>query len=341
MLTGWKLYIISNDYEFYSCIKYCNSYSANEVNLCWVEILSCNFPQQVGRCAFVLQATKPCKMPTVMQWDIKMQDCKFSTLKPMVLIYCIAQINILDIVSFKTKGSNCVYKWIVVKPFCLSADDIQTMLPPSDGILVMPNIRVCVRGTQTMAHSLHSAANWSLPVLIEMCKISGIFSYSYSCPVQVFRVRQGHMSEKNIQMLWRAGIVVTTTRVSVLEWCFRPRFCTCKAILGRRHPGLMRWILLGIMPLVQDRSLDLLISSPARYHCTTDAPIVRVLVHLMFCCLIKMQRWLVEQHFMSTSWCKENAIDYFASTTASCFKIFSGLNILVMLVLLSRCILDI
>ena len=26
------------------------------------------------------------------------------------------------------------------------------------------------------------------------------------------------------------------------------------------------------MPLVQDRSLDLLTSSPARYHCTTDAP---------------------------------------------------------------------
>ena len=25
------------------------------------------------------------------------------------------------------------------------------------------------------------------------------------------------------------------------------------------------------MPLVQDQSLDLLISSPARYHCTTDA----------------------------------------------------------------------
>ena len=26
------------------------------------------------------------------------------------------------------------------------------------------------------------------------------------------------------------------------------------------------------MPLAQDRSLDLLVSSPERYHCTTDAP---------------------------------------------------------------------
>ena len=29
--------------------------------------------------------------------------------------------------------------------------------------------------------------------------------------------------------------------------------------------------LLRIMPLVQDQSLDLLISSPAHYHCATDA----------------------------------------------------------------------
>ena len=30
------------------------------------------------------------------------------------------------------------------------------------------------------------------------------------------------------------------------------------------------------MPLMQDRSLDLLTSSPARYHCTTDAPTIIV-----------------------------------------------------------------
>ena len=33
----------------------------------------------------------------------------------------------------------------------------------------------------------------------------------------------------------------------------------------------MRWMLLWIMPLVQDQSLGLLTSSPACYHCTTDA----------------------------------------------------------------------
>ena len=56
------------------------------------------------------------------------------------------------------------------------------------------------------------------------------------------------------------------------ELCFRPRFCTCKAILRRGQPELMRWILLWIMLLVQDQSLDLLTSSPARYHCAMDAP---------------------------------------------------------------------
>ena len=47
-----------------------------------------------------------------------------------------------------------------------------------------------------------------------------------------------------------------------------------KDILGRRQPGLMRWFLLWIMPLVQDRSLDLLTSSPACYHCAMDAPYI-------------------------------------------------------------------
>ena len=56
------------------------------------------------------------------------------------------------------------------------------------------------------------------------------------------------------------------------DWCFRPRFCTCKAILGRAQPGRMRWILSWSMPLAKDRLLDLLASSPARYHWTTDAP---------------------------------------------------------------------
>ena len=44
--------------------------------------------------------------------------------------------------------------------------------------------------------------------------------------------------------------------------------------------------LLWIMPLEQDRSLDLLASSPACYHCTTDAPhsftIIRLIWHYSF-----------------------------------------------------------
>ena len=36
-------------------------------------------------------------------------------------------------------------------------------------------------------------------------------------------------------------------------------------MLGRGQPGLMRWIMFWIMPLVQDWSLNLLISSPPRY----------------------------------------------------------------------------
>ena len=59
---------------------------------------------------------------------------------------------------------------------------------------------------------------------------------------------------------------VTRTMVHVLATILH-----CKAILGRGQPGLMRWILWN-MPLVQDRSLDLLTSSPVRYHCATDAP---------------------------------------------------------------------
>ena len=55
------------------------------------------------------------------------------------------------------------------------------------------------------------------------------------------------------------------------DWCFRSWFSTVRAILGRRQPGRMRLILLWVMPLAQDRWLNLLTSSPTRCHCTTDA----------------------------------------------------------------------
>ena len=41
----------------------------------------------------------------------------------------------------------------------------------------------------------------------------------------------------------------------------------------RPQPDLMRWILVWIMPQVQDQSLNLLICSPMYYHCAMTAPI--------------------------------------------------------------------
>ena len=58
-------------------------------------------------------------------------------------------------------------------------------------------------------------------------------------------------------------------------WCSRLRFCTIRLNRAANKLGYNEMNLLWIMPLVQDRSLDLLTSSPARYHCTTDAPEAR------------------------------------------------------------------
>ena len=44
---------------------------------------------------------------------------------------------------------------------------------------------------------------------------------------------------------------------------FKATILHCKAILDRGQPGRMRWILLSVMPVVQDQSLDPLASSPA------------------------------------------------------------------------------
>ena len=60
-------------------------------------------------------------------------------------------------------------------------------------------------------------------------------------------------------------------------WCFRIRFWTVRLYWDRGQPGLiMRWILWKIMPLVQDRSLDLLISTTSCYHLNA-APLLYVL----------------------------------------------------------------
>ena len=48
----------------------------------------------------------------------------------------------------------------------------------------------------------------------------------------------------------------TESQDGMNEWSFRHRFCTIKAILGRRQPERLRWILLWIMPLAIPRWRD-------------------------------------------------------------------------------------
>ena len=97
------------------------------------------------------------------------------------------------------------------------------------------------------------------------------------CRVGVIGVRPAWIMQNSlrvpVQMFFRLKPIVRfLDKGNKNEQCFRPRFCTCMAILGRGQPGLMNWCLLWIMPQVQDRSLYLLTSSQAPYHNTTDAP---------------------------------------------------------------------
>ena len=68
---------------------------------------------------------------------------------------------------------------------------------------------------------------------------------------------------KYMAQRYRHSIVLV---IKKMKWLvFKATILHCKAILGRGQPGWMRWILLCILPLAQDRSLDLLAKSPARY----------------------------------------------------------------------------
>ena len=81
------------------------------------------------------------------------------------------------------------------------------------------------------------------------CSISGVNEKHFWWTITLYgRVDQGIVRNINI-----------SPRMNV--WRFRPRLCTVKATLGRGQLALMRWILFWNMPLVQDRSLDLLTSS--------------------------------------------------------------------------------
>ena len=73
--------------------------------------------------------------------------------------------------------------------------------------------------------------------------------------------------------------------VSLLHYWLEMKWMGCeamilysKAILDWGQPELMRWISVWVMPLVQDRLLDLLTSSPVPYLCVTDAPLEHWLV---------------------------------------------------------------
>ena len=91
------------------------------------------------------------------------------------------------------------------------------------------------------------------------------------------------------------------------DWCFRPRFCTVR-LYCRRQPEQMRSILLWIMPLLHDRSIDLLASSPACYLCSTDASysvrfppklITHLLTHALTHPLMRVVHWAVQWFVVS------------------------------------------
>ena len=83
----------------------------------------------------------------------------------------------------------------------------------------------------------------------------------------------------------------------------------CNAILSRRQPGRIRLILLWIMPFAQDRSLDLLASSPASYHWTTDEyHYINLVTMTHYCIIIWMallhaQSALLSYNFLWCLWC--------------------------------------
>ena len=89
------------------------------------------------------------------------------------------------------------------------------------------------------------------------------------------------------------------------EWCLSPQFCT-KATLGRGQPGLMKWIVVWIMPQVQHKSLNLLTCSPVHHHCAAAAP-TRIRTMRIYCNFsieraITLQ-WLINLHPFRISLC--------------------------------------
>ena len=110
---------------------------------------------------------------------------------------------------------------------------------------------------------------------------SGQLSASFPSMKQIGSIHSVKVSHR--EMIKPGGAVLYPHQYLLCDiWCLRPRFCRCTYILGWTQTGPMRWILLWIMPQVQDRLIDLLTSSPARYHCNHGWP----LTSSLFLCVL-------------------------------------------------------
>ena len=75
--------------------------------------------------------------------------------------------------------------------------------------------------------------------------------------------RINEWTRKALQLRTYRGLDPFMKEIKWNDWCCRPRFCTVRLYWGRGQPGGMRWLFLwSMIPLVQDRLLDLLTSSP-------------------------------------------------------------------------------
>ena len=81
---------------------------------------------------------------------------------------------------------------------------------------------------------------------------------------------------------------------------FRPRFCTCKTILGQGQPGLMRLLLLWIMP-VRDRSTCWLVLVVQRANTVPRMPLPPpyspLNMNTWYCCITSPYCYLSQNGF--------------------------------------------
>ena len=89
----------------------------------------------------------------------------------------------------------------------------------------------------------------------------------YDLQITITKIHSHHAH--SLYPVWRNP----SQLVQLNGWCFRPHFCTCKAVYtgpGTTWAYEMDFVMNHAR--VQDWLLDLLTSSPTRYHCITDVP---------------------------------------------------------------------